>query len=159
MTDNEDNENIIKYDIGIFDPEGKNSNPLNNKPYSDTYKTLAKFWSKLPAYQFAKQVVETIQKNEVIVLESGTGSGKSVLICKYALHYLNYVGHVVMTLPKKLITQSTAQFSAKCLDVELGEQVGYAFRGDSVKSKDTVLLYCTDGTIVAQIKSDPTLRD
>ena len=160
MTDNEDSKNnTIKYDIGIFDPEGKNPNPLNNKPYSDTYKTLAKFWSKLPAYQFAKQVVETIQTHEVVVLESGTGSGKSVLICKYALHYLNYVGHVVMTLPKKLITQSTAQFSAKCLDVELGEQVGYAFRGDSVKSKDTVLLYCTDGTIVAQIKSDPTLRD
>ena len=166
MTDNENNEiiennekNKINYDIGIFDPEGKNSNPLNNKPFSDTYKNLAKFWSNLPAYNNAKNITETILTHDIVVLESGTGSGKSVIGPKLCLHVLNYKGHVVMTLPKKLITQSTAQFAAKCLDVELGEQVGYTFRGDSVKSPDTVLLYCTDGTIVAMLKSDPTLKN
>jgi HrpA-like RNA helicase len=154
-----DNENIIKYNIGIFDPEGKNTNPLNNKPYSDTYKNLAKFWSNLPAYKMAKQVVESIQKNDVTLIISGTGSGKSVLIPKYCLHVNDYNGLTVMTLPKKLITKATAEFSAKCLDVEIGEQVGYTFRGESIKSKETKLLYCTDGTIVAMIKSDATLRN
>ena len=120
MTDNKEENNKINYDIGIFDPEGKNPNPLNNKPYSDTYKSLSKFWSNLPAYSMMKKLAESIQKNDVILLISGTGSGKSVIFPKVALHVMNYKGSTVMTLPKKLITQSTAQFSAKCLDVELG---------------------------------------
>ena len=37
--------------IGILDPTGKNTNPLNNKPYSDTYIKLAQQWSKFPAYE------------------------------------------------------------------------------------------------------------
>lgn len=149
----------INYDIGIFDPHGKNLNPLNNKPYSDTYKSLSKFWFNLPAYKMAKDVVETIHKNDVVLIISSTGSGKSVLIPKYCLHVNNYTGHTVMTLPKKLITKATAEFSAKCLDVNLGEQVGYAYRGESVKSDDTKLLYCTDGLIVAMLKSDPMLKN
>ena len=31
--------------IGIFDPDGKNNNPLNDMPYSDEYKNLSKMWS------------------------------------------------------------------------------------------------------------------
>ena len=158
MTDKKE-ETKINYNIGIFDPKGKNSNPLNDKPYSDTYKTLAKFWANLPAYEKAKNVAESIKNNDVILLISGTGSGKSVIFPKVCLHVNNYEGLTVMTLPKKLITKATAEFAAKCLDVELGEQVGYTFRGETVKSKDTKLLYCTDGTIVAMLKSDATLRE
>lgn len=163
MSETKDNDikedNKINYDIGIFDPKGKNLNPLNNKPYSDTYKVLSKFWSNLPAYTMAKNVVESIQKNDVILIISGTGSGKSVVFPKLCLHVNNYKGLVVMTLPKKIITKSAAEFSAKTLDVELGEQVGYAFRGDSAKSNETVLLYCTDGLIVAMMKSDPIIKN
>ena len=152
-------DDAIKYDIGIFDPKGIKINPINEKPYSDTYKTLAKFWTNLPAYKNAKNIVETIKKNDVILIQSGTGSGKSVLIPKLCLHVNGYKGLVSMTLPKRLVTKSASEFSAKTLDVELGEQVGYAYRGDSMKSKETVLLYCTDGLIVALLKSDPTIKN
>lgn len=152
-------EKDIKYDIGIFDPLGKNTNPFNNKPYSDSYKSLAKFWSNLPAYKMAKDVVETINKNDVVLIISSTGSGKSVLIPKYCVHVNNYSGLTIMTLPKKLITKATAEFAAKTLDVEIGEYVGYQYRGESVKSKDTKLLYSTDGSIVAMLKSDATIKE
>lgn len=163
MSETKDNDikedNKINYDIGIFDPEGKNLNPLNGKPYSDTYKVLSKFWSNLPAYTMAKNIAESIQKNDVILIISGTGSGKSVVFPKLCLHVNGYKGLVVMTLPKKIITKSAAEFSAKTLDVELGEQVGYAFRGDSAKSNETLLLYCTDGLLVAMMKSDPIIKN
>jgi len=163
MSETNDNDvkedNKINYDIGIFDPEGKNPNPFNGKPYSDTYKNLAEFWSNLPAYTMAKKITESIQKYDVILLQSATGSGKSVIGPKLCLHVNGYKGLVVMTLPKKIITKSAAEFSAKTLDVELGEQVGYAYRGDSMKSKETSLLYCTDGLIVAMMKTDPTIKN
>ena len=44
MSKQEKEEKDIKYDIGIFDPLGKNKNPFNNNPYSDSYKNLDKFW-------------------------------------------------------------------------------------------------------------------
>jgi pre-mRNA-splicing factor ATP-dependent RNA helicase DHX15/PRP43 len=160
MNENNDNNEIkkIEFKKGIFDTTGKYINPLNDKPFTDTYKNLAKFWSNLPAYKNAKDIVKTIIKNDVILIQSATGSGKSVLIPKYCLHANDYSGLIMMTLPKKLITKSTAEFSAKCLDVEIGEQVGYQFRGETIKSDKTNLLYCTDGSVVAMIKNDLTLK-
>ena len=146
------------WNIGIFDPDGLNPNPLNDQPYSSQYKTLGKFWSNLPSYSMAKQIVETILTNDVILIKSATGSGKSVLIPKLALHSVDYKRRVIMTLPKKIITKKAAEFGAKTLDVELGEQVGYQFRGESNKSTRTILTYTTDGSVIAMLKSDPMLK-
>jgi HrpA-like RNA helicase len=158
LTDLTDSTNSTDYTIGIFDPEGKKLNPLNNQPYSPTYKNLAKFWSNLPSYQKAQTIISSIKANDVILIAASTGAGKSVIIPKIALASCNYVGLVVMTLPKKLITLKAAEFSAQTLDVNLGEQVGYQYRGASVSSEKTVLLYSTDGSIVSMIKSDPLLK-
>lgn len=153
---NENNNDF--WNIGIFDPEGINLNPFNKKPYSDSYKNLAKFWSNLPTYKQAKEITQSIISNEVILIISGCGSGKSVIVPKLSIHSLNYKGKVIMTLPKKIITKKAAEFAAKTLDVELGEQVGYQFRGENMKSDNTLLLYSTDGSIISQIKSDPMLK-
>lgn len=157
-TEVNDNEKKDNYDIGIFDPEGVKTNPLNGLPYSDQYKVLSKFWSSLPAYSHIKEIVETIKKNDIILATFGTGAGKTLVIPKACLHANNYKGRIIVTLPKKIITKKAAEFSAKTLDVQLGEQVGYQFRGDNLKSNKTVLLYSTDGSIISQIKSDPLLR-
>ena len=149
----------IKWDIGIFDPEGKNNNPLNGKPYSDSYKSLAKFWSNLPAYKDAKYVTQVLNENQVILVKSGTGSGKSVIINKLCLHLNDYKGKIIMTLPKKVITKSAAEFAAKMMDVELGNEIGYMYRGETVKTNKTVLLYSTDGSIISMIKNDPALKE
>ena len=148
-----------KSKIGIFDPDGKNKNPFNDKEYSDEYKVLAKMWSNLPAYKKGKDIVKEIEKNDIILVKSETGSGKSVLVPKFAIHTLDYKGLTVMTLPKKIITQATAEFAAKTLDVEIGEYVGYQYRGERMVSNKTNLLFSTDGSIISMIKKDPLLID
>lgn len=158
---NDDNINGINdnyWNKGIFDPNGSNLNPLNGLEYSSQYKVLGKFWSNLPSYNMAKQIVETIKSNDVILVKSATGSGKSVLVPKFALHSVDYKRRIIMTLPKKIITKKAAEFGAKTLDIELGEQVGYQFRGESNKSNKTILTYTTDGSVIAMLKSDPMLK-
>ena len=76
--------------IGILDPEGKENNPLTDKPYSDKYRELVKFWSNLPVYSRAKEIISEIKKNQVILIVAETGSGKSVLIPKFTLHAYDY---------------------------------------------------------------------
>jgi pre-mRNA-splicing factor ATP-dependent RNA helicase DHX15/PRP43 len=155
MNNSKSENNVIK---GILDPNGINKNPLNNNQYTEDYIKYSKFWSNLPSYQKAQTIISSIKANDVILIAASTGAGKSVIIPKIALASCNYVGLVVMTLPKKLITLKAAEFSAQTLDVNLGEQVGYQYRGASVSSEKTVLLYSTDGSIVSMIKSDPLLK-
>lgn len=147
--------------IGILDPTGQNNNPLTDKEYSESYKSLSKVWSKFPAYEDAENIINQIKTHNVILVVSGTGSGKTVLFPKYVLHSFDYNAKIAITLPKQLITKSAAQFAADTLDVVLGDEVGYQYRnaGKETFSEKTKLLYCTDGTLVARLLSDPELND
>lgn len=146
--------------IGILDPEGKELNPLNDKSYSKEYKRLAAIWSKLPAYEKAKEILNAIDQVQLLFIVSGTGSGKSVIVPKLALHWTGYQGKVGMTLPKRVITLSAATFSAKTLDVELGKQVGYRYKGSPKEmANNNQILYMTDGTLISKFAKDPLLSE
>lgn len=147
--------------IGILDPDGINVNPLTQNPYSDEYKKLAKIWSKFPAYEKAKEIINSININQVVLITSGTGSGKTVLLPKFCLHSLNYDKKIAVTLPKQIIAKSAAEFAAKTLDVKLGEEVGYKYKGSEKSgiSEKTKLLFATDGTIVSKLLKDPNLTE
>ena len=153
---------IKNYDnVGILDPKGINKNPLTGEDYSDNYKKLGQIWSKFPAYGTAKQIIKDIENNQVILVVSGTGSGKTVLFPKYMLHAFKYKGKIAITLPKQIVTKSSAEFASATLDVKLGEQVGYKYKGSPRDSygTETNLLYATDGTIVQRLLNDPELKD
>ena len=147
--------------IGILDPEGINNNPLTGLPYTEQYLNLSKIWSKFPVYKKRNEFINAISKNQVLLVKSGTGSGKTVLVPKFALHENNYEGRIAVTIPKQISVREAAVYSAKCMDVKLGEEVGYKYRGspDGSKSSKTKLLYITDGSIVAQLMRDPTLSN
>jgi HrpA-like RNA helicase len=151
----------MKNNIGILDTKGENPNPLTGEPYSDEYKNLAQIWSKFPAYEKAEEIIKQIHDNQVVLVISGTGSGKTVLFPKYVLHVLNYEKNIAVTLPKQIIAKSAAEFAAKTLDVKIGQDVGYQYKGSEKegKSNKTKLLYATDGTIVARLLKDPLLKD
>lgn len=152
---------MMATNIGILDPTGKNPNPLTNEPYSDEYKRLAKDWSSLPAYKDRLNIIKDIKQNQVILIISGTGSGKTVLMPKFVLHSLNYKGKIAITLPKQIVTKSSAQYAAATLDVKLGTHVGYKYKGSpkEARSTETKLLYATDGTIVQKLLQDPSLSE
>ena len=151
--------------IGIKDLSGSLLNPLNGKEYSPDYITYVPKWSNYPVYAQTDTIIDLIKQNQVLLLVSGTGSGKSVLVPKYALHATNYQGKVVITNPKTKSTRLNAQFAAKLLDVTLGKEVGYQYRGASLengspsKSNKTKLLFSTDGSVVAQMLRDPYLKE
>lgn len=147
--------------IGVLDPEGKNNNPLTGKPYGDKYKELSKFWRKLPVYGKVHDIISDVQNNNVVLVLSSTGSGKSVLVPRIVHHAINYTGKIGMTLPKQIITKSSAQFGSETMDVVLGEEVGYQYKGapDNSRSNKTKILYMTDGTLTAILNRDPTLSE
>lgn len=147
--------------IGILDIKGINPNPLTGESYSSTYKELAEIWTKFPAYEKADEIIKQLNDNQVLLVISGTGSGKTVLIPKFLLHVFNYNKKIAITLPKQIIAKSAAEFASKTLDVKLGHEVGYQYKGSEKngKSSKTKLLYATDGTIVSKLLRDPLLTE
>lgn len=174
---------------GILDPEGKYKNPLTGKSYQKVfdfngkaprkdneidYRYIARtIWTQLPMYQERIEVINLIKKHQVLIINGGTGAGKTVILPKLALHAIDYKGKVVMTVPKKAPALSAASFAAKCLDVELGQEVGFQFKGAKInvyddegdaitkdsKSSKTKLLFSTDGSVVQQLVKDPLLKE
>ncbi len=151
----------FKDKIGILDPTGSKKNPLTDEDYSPEYKKYAKIWSKFPAYEKASDIISSIQENQITMIISGTGSGKSVLIPKFALHYTGYLGKIGMTLPKKVITESAASFAALTLDVKLGNEMGYIYKGSpkSMANENNKMVYMTDGVLIMKFIRDPTLSE
>lgn len=145
--------------VGILDPDAKNLNPLTGREYTNPaeYRELSQKWREFPVYEARKEFIKKIQENQVILVTAGTGSGKTVLVPKYALHAYKYNAKIAITNPKKTPTESAAKFSAKTLDVELGKQVGYRFKGTKRVSNDTKLTYTTDGYITAKLMGDDPL--
>jgi len=161
-----------------LDYMGIDNNFLNNQQYSEKYKILAEAWSQLPLYQNKdklKDIFHSIINNQVTIIVSGTGSGKTVIIPKLLLKYFmitnknkindnpedaaRYNSKIVITNPKILTTVYNADYSAATLDVPIGTYVGYKFRGspDNASGPDVKLLYATDGLLLAQIYSGDVL--
>jgi pre-mRNA-splicing factor ATP-dependent RNA helicase DHX15/PRP43 len=147
--------------IGILDPLGVHINPLTSQPYSQTYLDMAKIWSKLPAYDKRTEIIDAIQSNQLVIVVAGTGSGKTVLLPKFALHTLKYNGKVAVTLPKRINTISSSTYAAVTLDITLGKEIGYKHKGSpsSMISSENKIVYMTDGVLKMKLISDPMLSE
>jgi HrpA-like RNA helicase len=161
---------------GIYDIKGENPNPLTGKSYQNlyadktievegenvprTYSNIAKIWSKFKVYNYRNEIVKSVKNNNLTLVKAGTGVGKTVLLPKFALHAVDYSEKVITTIPKRLITKSSAMFAAETLDVKIGEEVGYYYQGESRQSSKTKLLYSTTGSLISKLTgSDPLLRE
>ena len=97
--------------IGILDPDGKKLNPLTGEKYTPDYYDFARGgdgqggWASLPMYSNPRyppeDIIKDIMEYQVLVIEAGTGNGKSVLVPKYALHATDYQGKIVVTNPNR----------------------------------------------------------
>lgn len=173
---------LIKEPIGLFDPLGNNINPLTKKPYENiykdksmieykrgplegvkvpkTYKNLAYNWTQLEVYKYLNKIINSIHKNQITIIKAGTGVGKTVLTPKIALQAFNFEKKVICTVPKQIIAKENAEYSAECLDVYLGKEVGYFYMGDNKTMEDTRLIFTTPGSLKSKItRGDPYLND
>jgi HrpA-like RNA helicase len=149
-----------------LDAKAKGVNFLTGQPWSAEYRALAAKWSAYPMYSqnVTRELLDAYDKSRVVLVTAGTGSGKTVIAPKILLRYLldqkkDSDWKIGVTNPKTVTTFANAEFAAKCLDVPLGTQVGYAYRGAPAGSAgpDTRLVYMTDGYLLAQTRADPTL--
>ncbi len=151
---------------GVMDPEGKYPNPFNGQEYSQTYfdkgiNNPDKPWNTLPVYNDRYEFLEMIKKNQIVILISDPGSGKTVIVPKLLSHYFDYQKKIIVTTPRQKTTAGAAGWSSILMDVKLGKEIG--LRHGNEKKKDgrlTKILYTTDGSLVARMShNDTELRE
>lgn len=86
-------------------------------------------------------------RGKPVLVRSPTGSGKSSLVPLWALEE----GPVLVVEPRRVAARSLARRCAELSGTVLGEEVGYATRGDSCQSHATRLLFATPGVALSML--------
>jgi ATP-dependent helicase HrpA len=133
--------------------------PLRRKARLDSLAAI-EFPADLPVVQRREDLARAIADNQVVIVCGETGSGKTTQLPKICLTLgrgvLGVIGH---TQPRRVAARTVASRIAFELKTELGGAVGYKVRFNDKVSADTSVKLMTDGILLAEIHSDPLLRN
>lgn len=96
----------------------------------------------LPIGASRARIEQAVSSHQVVILQAETGAGKSTRVPQYLLSCAPFV---VVTQPRRIATVAIARRVAEEMSVELGTIVGYRTATEYKASKETRLLFCTDG--------------
>jgi ATP-dependent helicase HrpA len=118
------------------------------------------FPAELPVVAKREDLARAIADNQVVIVCGETGSGKTTQLPKICLTLgrgvLGCIGH---TQPRRVAARTVATRIAHELKTELGGVVGYKVRFHDKVSADTSIKLMTDGILLAEIHSDPLLKN
>ncbi len=111
----------------------------------------------LPIREKESEFKELIENNQVIVVAGETGSGKTTQLPRicYEMGFAEK-GKIGVTQPRRIAATATAKRVAEEMDTILGTTVGYKVRFDEKQSKDTDILFLTDGMLLTEVTRDKT---
>lgn len=105
-----------------------------------------------------------IRRNQAVIIVGETGSGKTTQIPQYVWDDIisqcppEEQGMVGCTQPRRVAAVSIARHVAEQRGAKIGGEVGYAVRFDDTCSQNTHIKFLTDGILLREIQTDPTLQ-
>jgi RNA helicase HrpA len=115
-------------------------------------------YKSLPVYAQKKRILDCIEKNQVVIVESPTGSGKTTQI-PVILYEAGFAtgGIIGVTQPRRIAALSVSEFISKQLGTSYPGLVGYKMRFEDETNADTRIKIMTDGILLQEMKLDPWL--
>ena len=112
----------------------------------------------LPVYQQKEKILAALNDNQVIVVESPTGSGKTTQL-PIILHEAGYAdrGVIGVTQPRRIAVLSVSDYIARQLGSEIPGLVGFKMRFEDRTTSATKMKIMTDGILLQEMKLDPFL--
>ena len=112
----------------------------------------------LPVYRHKDLILTALEKNQAVVVESPTGSGKTTQL-PVILHQAGYAknGIIGVTQPRRIAALSVSEFIARQMSCRLGDLIGYKMRFEDKTTPDTQIKIMTDGILLQEMKLDPWL--
>lgn len=115
-------------------------------------------YTSLPVYQQKERILDNLSSNQVVVVQSPTGSGKTTQL-PVILHEAGYSdrGIIAVTQPRRIAALSVSEFIAKQLKTGYPGLVGYKMRFEDKTDNTTRIKIMTDGILLQEMKLDPWL--
>lgn len=113
----------------------------------------------LPVYQHRQQIINCLNENQVMVVESPTGSGKTTQL-PIILHEAGFDNNlcVGITQPRRIATLSVCDFIKKQVE-DTDSFVAYKMRFNDTTTTSTRIKVMTDGILLMELKTDPLLKN
>jgi ATP-dependent helicase HrpA len=112
----------------------------------------------LPIAAKTDAIVAAIREHNVIVLSGETGSGKTTQLPKLCLAAGRGVaGLIGCTQPRRVAARSVARRVATELGTQVGGLIGYQVRFTEQVGEHALIKFMTDGILLAETQSDPSL--
>ncbi len=114
---------------------------------------------ELPVVEHRQEILNALAANQVVVVVSDTGSGKTTQLPKMVAEAMGPDGgRIGCTQPRRIAAASVAKRVADELAVPLGGFVGYQVRFEDQTTPATRIKFMTDGILLAETQGDPQLR-
>ncbi len=115
-------------------------------------------YKELPVYEQKQLILDALEHNQAVVVQSPTGSGKTTQI-PIILHEAGFsnTGMIAVTQPRRIAALSVSEFIAKQLNTSYPGLVGYKMRFEDKTDLTTKIKIMTDGILLQEMKLDPWL--
>lgn len=113
-----------------------------------------------PVLSALQEIVESIQKNPVTILDAPPGSGKTTAL-PFELFKLGIGGgkKICILEPRRIAAKNAAKRISQSIREDVGNSIGYRVRFDSKTTQNTKVEFVTDGILTKYLLSDPELTD
>jgi ATP-dependent RNA helicase DHX29 len=138
------------------------------KSSSPRYQHMLASRMQLPMWQFRQQVVDVVEREQVVIICGETGCGKSTQVPSFLLEHQLLQGKpckIYCTEPRRISAISLARRVSEELGEtkqELGTSrslVGYSIRLESNTARETRLVYATTGIVMRMLEGSNDLQD
>ncbi|KAH8902299.1 P-loop containing nucleoside triphosphate hydrolase protein [Coniochaeta sp. PMI_546] len=135
---------------------------------SPKYQHMLQSRMQLPMWLFREQVVETVEREQVVIICGETGCGKSTQVPAFLLEHQLSQGRpckIYCTEPRRISAISLARRVSEELGENKGDLgtprslVGYSIRLEANTSRETRLVYATTGIVMRMLEGSNDLKD
>ncbi|CAI9103779.1 OLC1v1002330C1 [Oldenlandia corymbosa var. corymbosa] len=141
-------------------------NELENRKKMRKYQEMLKSRASLPVSKLKGEILQLLEKNNVLVVCGETGSGKTTQVPQFILDHMIEAGqgascNIICTQPRRIAAISVAERVAdeRCESSPGAKDslVGYQVRLDSARNERTKLLFCTTGILLRMVLGNKDL--
>ncbi|KAI1749571.1 helicase associated domain-containing protein [Xylaria castorea] len=139
-----------------------------DKASTPRFQAMLQSRMQLPMWQFRQQVLETVEREQIVIVCGETGCGKSTQVPSFLLEHQLSLGRpckIYCTEPRRISAISLARRVSEELGEGRGELgtarslVGYSIRLESNTAKETRLIYATTGIVMRMLEGSNELRE
>ncbi|KAJ3180210.1 ATPdependent RNA helicase [Geranomyces variabilis] len=111
----------------------------------------------LPAWKYKDQILDSVEKHRVVVVEGETGCGKTTQVPQFILDRFIETQRgaeckILVTQPRRISAIGVAERVASERGETIGKTVGYQIRLESRMSEETRILFATTGIMLRRLE-------